>query len=243
LAEHDVTEVGFVEIACDAHDRLVDAVVVDRGDPGPACGPDEPAGERAGALAHIFFCVTVFVPKREEFHELAGQVFIRRAGAVANAVQPEQHCRVRQHRVREGAEVTEFEGAQLLVLMPHPFGGGHLLRRGCEMVVPQQRELLVYRLVHRGHAPHPPRRQVGHLIEQRAGELLEFSFACTVVGKGRGDGHRTRRRYRPGISVGIEAEHPVEVGRPVLVHDGVDLRSGRAETGAPQEARRSKPPW
>jgi hypothetical protein len=99
------------------------------------------------------------------------------------------------------------------------------------------------RLVHGGHASHPPRGEVGHLIEQRTSELLERGIACTVGGNCRADRHGTRRRQRSCVGVGIEIERLVEVGRPVLVHDRVDLRPGRAETGPPQHAGGSQPPW
>jgi len=205
LATRAVSRTVTIEVARDAHDGFVGAVMVDRGDLGLAPWADEPTGERAGPLAHILFRVAVTVSEREERHELAGQILIRRACAVANAVQPEQHRRVGQHRLGERVEIAEFEGAQHLVLLAHPFRGRHLLGRRREMVVPQQGELLVDRLAHGGHPSHPPRGEVGHMIEQRLSELLQRGIGCTVAGRCGGDRHRARRGHCPGSVSGSSA--------------------------------------
>ena len=132
-------------------------------------GPNDPAGQRAGTLAHIVFRVPVAMPEREELHELPRQVFVGRLGGTGLSVQPMHHRGVGQHGVSERAEIAERQAAQFMVLRRHVRGGCNLLGGGGKVVVPQQRQLLVNRLMDGYHAAQPPVRQLGHLRGRAVG--------------------------------------------------------------------------
>ena len=59
-----------------------------------------PPGERAGLLAHVVLRVRIALgvggAEREQLHQLAGVVLVRRAPVVVDPGEPDQHRRVRR---------------------------------------------------------------------------------------------------------------------------------------------------
>ena len=135
-------------------------------------------------------------------------------------------------RVRKS---PRLECAELLILRAHVGGDAHLAGRGGEVVVPQQRQLLVERLLDGDHAVDPPARQCGRLFGELAVVLLSRRLGGLPTGpRRRGLQLRHRGGQRAGVGVGICGQRTVEVRRQVLARHRVDLR-----TVAPKPARRS----
>ncbi len=241
LSQHGVAEPGGVEITGDAEQRLGRAVVAFGDHRGLAVGADDPSRQCPGPGAHVVLGVAVAVAEREQLHEFAGQVFVGGLGGIGLPVQPAQHRGVGEHRVRQGAEIAQRKGAQLLILRGHLRRGPDLLCGRGKVVVPQQGQLFVDRLPDGDHAPQPPARQHALLLGQLAAELLARCLcrAFTRGARRRESGHRGGDRARVGVGVG--AQHGVDVGRPVPGERSVDLRAGHPEPGPPQHAGSADP--
>ena len=121
---------------------------------------DAIAGEGTGQFAHGGLVVIAFA-QNEEFHHLAGEVFVGVFASAVVIVEIHQQGRVPQHRLCQHAEVDQTKAAEGLVLAQH--GVGHLVdtRVGAdEMVVPEQRHALDLRGRGLDHLPQPPGAQL-----------------------------------------------------------------------------------
>ena len=114
------------------------------------------AGERARLLAHVPLAVAVALAEREELHELARVVLVRRVLLVVDAGEPDQHRRVGGDRVQEVAEVPEREPPQHAVLREHQLLRADAVVRGREPVVPDEGHPLDERAVRAHHPVEPP---------------------------------------------------------------------------------------
>ena len=242
LAQDGVAETGVIQGTRDAKDGLDVRVVLIRQHRRSTVRLDAPASERTGALPHVDLRVAAPVAECEQLHELPREVLVGLLRAVTGAVEPDQHRGVGQHRDGQRSEVAEFEGAQFLILHPHPCGDRHLLRRRCKVVVPQQRQFLVNRFLNGCHPAHPPRRQFVHLRGQLLTECVQFGRAHAATRRRGRDRQRSWRRECAWIAFRVEGKDRVEVDRPVLARDRVDLRPRGAETGAPKHAGGGMPP-
>ena len=109
---------------------------------------------------------------REELHDLAAEVLLRLRLGVALAVEPHQHRGILRHLQQEVAVVAErvlaeeldlpLRPAQRAGLVREHLGrlhgagvGGQLAVGGGEVVVPEQRHLLLQRAPRVDHAEHP----------------------------------------------------------------------------------------
>ena len=119
-----------------------------------------PAGQRAGGLAHV--ALVVAGREREELHELAGVVLVRRVLVRVGEREEELHRRIARDLPQQAPE-----GAHA-VLAQHPVLAQHerrvLVARG-EVVVPEQRELLLQRPGRADHPVEPPQDVVAVLVE------------------------------------------------------------------------------
>ena len=117
MLQHDPHQVVPLPGPFAAEDGLL-AGVVAGGDLGEGLVVETPAGEGAGGLLDI-------VPRcngrcrAEELHQLAGQVLIRVALAIAWGVEPHQERRVVDGGAQQFAERPTAELAEQFVLPPH----------------------------------------------------------------------------------------------------------------------------
>ncbi len=201
-----------------------------------------PPGEDARAGVHVGFRESPHA-HREEFHQLAGEVFLRTRADVGPAIEPHQHRRILCNRHEQISEISERRVAEELQLTPsagasftwpgghHPggFNGADLALdfgvRRREVVVPEQRHLFLQRTPTVHHTKQPP-------------------LACV------GDVRRWTER-RSDTNVGRMANHRIDVvGEGGVVDEmgggggksqesepceGVRLLLGRAKRGATQE--------
>ena len=176
-----------------------------------AAGPNDPAGQCPGTAAHVVFGIPVAVPEREELHELPRQVLVGRLGGVGLSVQPMHHRGVGQHRVGQRTEIAQRQTAQFMVLRRHVRRDPHFLGRGGKVVVPQQRQLLMNRLMDRYHAAQPPMRQLGHLVGQLAIELFANRDAGSLSGAAQSGKRRHGCRPCAGVRLGVCNEGSIDV--------------------------------
>ena len=131
-----------------------------------------PAAEHARGGVHVRFRV-VADAHREQFHDLATEVLLRLRFRVRAAVEPHEHRRVLRDVQQDVAEVPERVVAQHLDLaadfrrilrrlrrhVARAFGGAvrarDLVVAGGEVVVPEERHLLLERTVAVDHPEQP----------------------------------------------------------------------------------------
>lgn len=77
------------------------------------------AGQRPRLLPHILLAVAAAGAEREELHQLAGVVLVRRPLRVLRPGEPEQHRRIARDLVQHRPERAERASAQQLVLVQH----------------------------------------------------------------------------------------------------------------------------
>ncbi len=176
-----------------------------------------PAGERARLLAHVAFRVAVALAEREELHQLATVVLVRRVLAVVRAGQPDQHRRVRGDRDEEPVEAPERVAAQQPVLGEHQLLRADAGVRGGEPVVPDECHPLDERTARPDHPVEPPEM----IVTPRVGGCERASL---VVARPRAD-PALAGRMRERADGAVEAETGEARG----------LAPARAEPGAPEE--------
>ena len=121
--------------------------------------------------------------EREQLHQLAGVVLVRRPLGVLRAGEPEQHRRVLRDLAQHRVERAEREAAQQLVLVQHQLLRADAVERGREPVVPDEGHPLDERAGRPHHPVEPPevvvtpgvgRREPAALVVARLGadELL-----------------------------------------------------------------------
>ena len=155
-----------------------------------------PAAEDARGRVHVRLRVIAHAD-REQFHDLAAEVLLGRRLRVRPTVEPHQHRRVPGDVDQDVAEVAERVFAQHLDLAAHLTGilrrlGGQIPRRfrrsqhprnlvvaGREMVVPEERHLLLQRTTAVHHAEQPPLTRVDDV---RLGEKLAAGGGAHVAG-------------------------------------------------------------
>jgi hypothetical protein len=130
-----------------------------------------PPREHTRRRVHVLLAV-VADAEREQLHDLAPEVLLRTLARVRAPVEPDQHRRVLGNLDQQIAEAAEGELAEQfdLALWTRQFAGlqGHHLRtlhpahrtrqlavRGGEVVVPEQRHLLLQRALRVHHAEQP----------------------------------------------------------------------------------------
>src|SRR5262249_17835457 len=96
----------------------------------------------------------------EELHQFTRVVFIRPAFDIAVRIEPDQHRPVLADRLQKWAEATQSVLSQQAVLAKHKFRVLDLDQAGCEMVVPEQGQLLAERVATVKHAVKPPTAQL-----------------------------------------------------------------------------------
>ena len=113
------------------------------------------AGECAGGLADVLLGV-VALAEGEEFHHLAGEVFIGFAFFRILGVQINHHRGIHEDRLRQILEAAEGMFAEQFVLVDHEHRLFDLLDRGGEMIMPEKRHLFAQRGLGFQHAAEPP---------------------------------------------------------------------------------------
>ena len=140
-----------------------------------------PAGESACRFLNIFFGV-VADTHREQLHDLAREVFIRRTLHVHAGIKRRQHRGILRYRNQQITEVTSRLRAQQLVLLQHLAVILNLFVTGGEMAMPEKRHLFFQRTLGRHHAVGPPvpdalRLELGHAlpVQETIGDLLQLA--------------------------------------------------------------------
>ena len=123
-----------------------------------------PASESPGCFADVVLAV-VADAHGEHFHDLAREVFIRRAFDVHAGVEIGEHGRVLRRADQKGAEIAEAVAVEQLQLALHLAIVAYLLFTAGEMAVPEHRHLFLERCRRRHHAIGPP---VGQAISFKA---------------------------------------------------------------------------
>ena len=155
LVEDDLHRV-VVPVAVEAELDPAVPVLVRRGEP----------GQRAGLLAHVALRVAGAVTEREQLHQLAGVVLVRRALLALEAVEVEQHRRVLGDARHEAGERAEPRAPEHVVLADHQPLRADGLVRGREPVVPDERHPLGQRPARAHHPVEPPQVVVPELVER-----------------------------------------------------------------------------
>ena len=223
MADDEAQDVLPVEPAAVAEQAL-GAVVVALGVVGdgqrPAVVPVAlEARQRAGRLAHVALGVAAGDPEREELHQLAGVVLVGVALVGVHQREEGLHRRVGRHRPQQLGEGAERVAAQLAVLGQHQ--RRVLVARG-EVVVPEERELLLQRALAADHLVQPPQHVVAPLVD-RVQRLAV--------------GARRRAHHPPGpVRAGPAADQPVDRALARAPGPEVDLLRARAEARTPEQA-------
>ena len=208
--------VAPVEAAALAEDALAAGVVVLAVVEGAHAAVVVPvraeAGERARRLADV--ALRVAARERVQLHQLAREVLVRRLRVRVREREVEQHRRVGRDLAQQHREGAERMPAQRAVLREHH---RRVLIGGGEVVVPEERELLLERPRRADHAVEPPERVVAPLVER---------VERAVVGARRRD---ARDRRRPAV------QQPADRGRLAAPRPVRRLARRRAEAGAPEE--------
>jgi len=126
-----------------------------------------PTGERARALADVLLRV-VADTHREQLHDLAREILVRRALDVVLRVEEIQHRGILRDRDRQIAQVAGRVPLEQLDLLAHLAVVAHLVFVRREMPVPQQRHLLLERMRRLQHPVRPPIAQAPGLEHRRA---------------------------------------------------------------------------
>jgi hypothetical protein len=224
VVDAERARVAPVEVAALAEDSLaapvVPALVVAEAHRAEVVVPRvAPAGERAGLLAHVALGVGPAVgAEREELHQLARVVLVRRVLRVVDAGEPEQHRRVARHVRQERVEGAEAAPPEEPVLVQHQPRRPDAVPRGCEPVVPDERHALVQRLRRPDHAVEPPQLVVAPAVEGREGAAVAVVRPRALQPVAAGPRERVHGTLEP------------EPGQPL------GLAAARAEAGAPEEA-------
>jgi hypothetical protein len=129
-----------------------------------------PAGHGAGGFGHILFGVMAFA-QGEEFHALAGKIFVGMLLAALRLVEPDQHGRVGGDGVEQIEPIARSHAAESVDLLPHEIGVAHLDGAGGEMAVPEKGQFLLQRARPFGHALEP---LPAHLLQSRTLIALDF---------------------------------------------------------------------
>ena len=168
------------------------------------------AGQRAGLLAHVALRVAGAVAEREQLHQLAGVVLVRRALLALEPVQVEEHRRVLGHARDEPRERAEPGAAEHVVLADHQALRADGLVRGREPVVPDERHPLGQRSARAHHPVEPPEVVVPELVEREEAVPVDLRrLPDEVVRSGReqmGDGAVEPARGERALLAGPGAE-------------------------------------
>ncbi|CAM2154859.1 hypothetical protein PT2222_310076 [Paraburkholderia tropica] len=204
LAEQNVEHRVAIERAAVAEHGLHAVVVLRRPrDELPGIGVDGPARVGARRLGDVLLRVLPFA-EREQLHDLAREVLVRLALAIARAVEIEQHRRIFRHLVQHCREIAERVAPQERILLGHHLGLRHLVLTRREMVMPEQRHALRDRRRRDQHLAHPPRAQ---FVVMPAARTLRVA---ALIG-------------RPGVALGARRQR---LGAP-----GGQLRDGLGAGG------------
>ena len=162
--------------------------------------------------------VAVAGAEREQLHQLAGVVLVRRPLGVLRAGEPQQHRRVLRDLAEHRVERAEREAAQQLVLVQHQLLRADAVERGREPVVPDEGHPLDERAGRPHHPVEPPEVVV-------APGVARSEPAALVVARLGAD---ELLATRPGERVDgvLEPELRQRLG----------LAGPRAEAGAPEQA-------
>ena len=182
-------------------------------------------------------------PAREQLHQLAAEVFLRLGLGIGVAVQPDQHCRVLSEGDQQIAQAAQRAVAQqldLAALLRRILGRFRrhqprtvlrfdparrdLRNAGREVVVPEERHLLLQRTV-RVH--HPEQPSLSRIVGDRVG----------------GEGALRCRAEIPGFAeVGVDGigdrvvvDQPIDGRRVRQLGVGGEFRAAAAKPRAPQE--------
>jgi hypothetical protein len=175
------------------------------------------AGERARLLAHVALGVAAAGAEREQLHQLARVVLVRRALLVVRAVQPQQHGRVARDREEHALERVERVTAEDTVLAEHQRLRADAAVRGREPVVPDQGHTLGQRPVGAHHAVEPP----------------DVVVAPGVAGRERAAVAVVRLRADEPLATGVGQR--VDGSVEALLRKPLGFALTRPEAGAPQQ--------
>ena len=225
VAERQPARVGPRVAARLAEDRLQAGVVVARlvaevHVPLAVAPVVRPACERAGLCADVLLGVPAVGTEREELHQLARVVLVRRPAGVLVAREPDEHRRVVRDVGEQLVEAPECAAAEELVLAEHQGRLADAVVRGREPVVPDERHALDERGAGAHHPVEPPEVVVAPLLAR-----LE-RIPVVVVGLGAREPRDGRARQR--------ADRAFESLRCELG----GLPGAGPEAGAPEEALR-----
>ena len=176
-----------------------------------------PAGQRPRLLADVALRVTPARAEREQLHQLAAVVLVRRALLVVGPAEPEEHRRVLRDGEQELLERAEPAAAEEAVLFQHQPLGADAGVRGREPVVPDERHPLDERPARPHHPVEPPEVVVAPGVGRRDPMLV-------VVDGSRADEPLALRPRQRADGV-VEA----------LPREPLGLTRSRAETGAPKK--------
>src|SRR5690606_13635319 len=175
---------------------------------------ERPPGERARRLDDVLLrvvrdAVLVEDAGREQLHELAREVLVRRVLLVRVVVEPHDHRGVPAHLEDEVLETSQAELPQGAVLLVHPLEGADLVDRRGEVIVEEERQLLDERTRRGPHPLEPPRLHRAERLEP----LLRRLVRVLVPLEQRADGLRPPlpERLRDLLLRGGESRAPEEV--------------------------------
>ena len=223
VADDEAQDVLPIELAAVAEQLLL-AVVVALGVVGDGQRPAVvvvalEAGQGAGGLAYVALGVAAGDAEREELHQLARVVLVGVALVGVHEREEGLHRGVGRHRAQQLGERAQRLVAQLDVLGQHQ--RGVLVARG-EVVVPEERELLLQRALAADHLVQPPQHVVAPLVDR---------VQRLAVGARRRADHALGAVWaRPA------AYQPVDRALPRAPGPELDLLRARAEARAPQQA-------
>ena len=175
------------------------------------------AGQRTGLLADVALGVAAAGAEREELHQLAAVVLVRRVLRIVGPGEPEEHRRVLRHADEQLLERAEPLAPEEAVLLQHQPLRAHARVRGREPVVPDERHPLDQRPARAHHPVEPPEVVVPPGIGRGDAMLL-------VVDRG-----------RPDEPLALRASQGADGAVEPLAGELLGLTGPRAETGAPKQ--------
>ena len=210
LLAEDALHAGVVVLGVEAEVVRPDAVV-------PVVAE---AGQRARLLAHVVLGVAAVGAEREQLHQLARVVLVRRVLPVLRSREPQQHRRVARdpHEQVVGTSPSAFFRSISFWWIIRRCDADAVVRRR-EPVVPDERHALGQRPVRAEHPVEPPQVVVSPRVGRRQ------RVAVLVVGR-RAAEPLLPARPRERVDRAVEA----------LPRKLLGLAGARAEPGPPQQA-------
>ena len=196
------------------------------------------SGQGTRLLSHVVLGVATIGAEREQLHQLAGEVLVRRVLPVLRPRQPQQHRRVTCYAHNQIAERPERVLSQHLVLMDHQALGADPLVRRREPVVPYERHALGQGAVRADHPVEPPQMVVSPSVGRRERlPVLVVGRRATEPLRMAWPGERLDRALQPLLRAASAPRPGADRTRPATAA----ARPARARSGRCRPDARSRP--